>query len=209
VTEEGRPLIAISGTPGTGKSAVAEALGRRLGLPVIALNELVRELGLGRGSYDGSLVVDEKAVREALASVDKPSVVEGHFADLAPSNLVTRLFVLRCRPRELAARLTPRDYSVEKLCENLLAEGLDACLIDAVTALGEERVSEADTTGQAPEDVAAELEEVLRGQREPLVPGRVSHLEEALEVVNELGDVDPGVRPRRSPRSDRPRNGES
>ena len=193
VTEKGRPLITISGTPGTGKSAVAQALGSRLGLPVIALNELVRERGLGRGSYDGSMVVDEEGVREALKAIDRPSVVEGHFADLAPADRVSRLFVLRCRPRELADRLAPRDYSLEKLRENILAEGLDACLIDAVTALGEERVSEADTTRRCPEDVATELEKVLRGERTPPVPGRFSHLEEALEIVNGLGDVGPDV----------------
>jgi adenylate kinase len=189
VTEKGRPLITISGTPGTGKSAVAQALGSRLGLPVIALNELVRERGLGRGSYDGSMVVDEAGVREALEAIDKPSIVEGHFADLAPAGRVSRLFVLRCRPRELADRLAPRDYSLEKLRENILAEGLDACLIDAVTELGEERVSEADTTGRCPEDVAAELERVLRGELIPPVPGRFSHIEEAIEIVNGLGGV--------------------
>ena len=200
VTEMGRPLIAISGTPGTGKSAVAEALGPRLGLPVIALNDLVRERGLGRGSYDGSMVVDEDGVRKALEAVDRPSLVEGHFADLAPADRVSRLFVLRCRPRELADRLAPRGYSLEKLRENLLAEGLDACLIDAVTALGEERVSEEDTTGRSPEEVAAELEKVLRGERIPPVPGRFSYLEEALEIVNERGNLGPEVRSHRTPR---------
>ena len=200
VTEKGRPLIAISGTPGTGKSVVAKALGSCLGLPVIALNELVREHALGRGSYDGSMVVDEKGVREVLKATDMPSVVEGHFADLAPADRVSRLFVLRCRPRELADRLAPRSYSLEKLRENILAEGLDACLIDAVTALTEERVSEADTTGRSPEDVAAELEKMLRGELIPPMPGRFSHLEEALEVVNELGGVGPDVMPRRIPR---------
>jgi broad-specificity NMP kinase len=205
VTEPGRPLVAIGGTPGTGKTAVSLELGRLLGLPVLHINELVRVGGLGRGRRGGAVVVDEAGLGGALGAIGEPSVVEGHLADLCPRARVTRLVVLRCRPAELMERLLARGYAPEKVQENVLAEGLDVCLGDALGSQEAGRVWEADTSGRGAGEVARELACALSGRLRLAPPGGLDLLEEALAALEGAGLLRPEALTRRRPRTTRPR----
>ena len=158
--------VVITGTPGVGKSTVARLLAGELGARLLELGELVVEEGLhlGPDGETGSLIVDLEALTKAVEKMlsEEPSgslfIVVSHYApDVVPKEAVLIAFVLRRSPYELAEVLARRGYGEEKLLENVQAEVLDVCLVDAVEAYGRELVYEVDVTGRAPEDVVSEM----------------------------------------------------
>ncbi len=161
--------VAVTGTPGTGKTTATTLLDG----PVVHLNELVREAGLWteRDEERDSLVADLEAVREAVG--DWSGVAESHLAHHLDAD---RVVVLRCRPDVLEDRLRERGASEEKAAENAESEALDVILSEAVDRHGTGNVYEIDTTGRTPAEVAADIEAVIAGDREPSA-GDVDFLE--------------------------------
>lgn len=156
--------LAITGTPGTGKTTVAELVADRTGLDVVHLNDRIREEGLytDRDEERDSLVADFDAVRESLG--DWSGILESHLAHHFDAEAAV---VLRCAPEELTERLEARGESDAKVSENVESEALDVVLGEAVAGVGEDRVYEIDTTGRDPDAVADDVVAVLRGERDP------------------------------------------
>ncbi|HMB49225.1 MAG TPA: adenylate kinase family protein [Natronoarchaeum rubrum] len=165
--------VAVTGTPGTGKTTATERLDADL--DVVHLNEAVREHDL----YDevdeerDSVIVDLDAAREWLGDRDDV-LIESHLAHHLD---VDRVVVLRCHPEDLEDRLRERgDESEASITENAESEALDVILSEAVDRHGVESVYEIDATDRDPDAVAAEIDAVVRGEREPSA-GEVSFIE--------------------------------
>jgi adenylate kinase len=158
--------VALTGTPGTGKSTVAERIGAESDgdLRVIHLNEAVQEHGLWteRDDERDSLVVDLEAAADWLGEWD--GLLESHLAHYFDAD---RVVVLRCRPDQLKRRLLDRGEPEPKAAENADSEALDVVLSEAVDRHGRDVVYEIDTTDRTPEAVAADVRAVLRGERDP------------------------------------------
>lgn len=156
--------VALTGTPGTGKTSVAEAVDERLAMPVIHLNDRIKEHGLHTGEDEerGSLVADIEAIEEHLG--EWSGLLDSHLAHQFDADAV---IVLRCGPAELEERLTSRGEAEAKAAENAESEALDIVLSEAVRRHGEENVYEIDTTGRSVEAVTEDVIAVLRGEREP------------------------------------------
>ena len=152
--------LAVTGTPGTGKTSATELLD----LPVVHLNDVVREEGLWseRDEERDTLVVDLEACWEYLGDWD--GVLESHLAHRFEAD---RVAVLRCRPDVLERRLLDRGEPAAKAAENRESEALDVILGEAVAEHGAETVYEIDTTDLTPEEVADELAAVAAGERDP------------------------------------------
>jgi len=172
--------LALTGTPGTGKTTVADRLDDGGDRAVVHLNGAIREAGLWseRDDERDSLVADPDAVADWLAAnaPDAPHViVESHLAHLFEAD---RAVVLRCHPDELAARLEGREGTAPgEIRENAESEALDVILSEAVERFGADRVHEIDTTGRDAGAVADGVRAVLRGERDPGV-GEVDFLGE-------------------------------
>lgn len=189
------PRIAVTGTPGTGKTTATERLERRgvdgldtdvptvgsstNALDVIHLNAHVEAEHLYTGTDEAreSHVVDIDAVAEWLAEreaeTDGPLVIESHLAHHLAAD---RVVVLRCCPAELESRLRDRSVASEKATENAKSEALDLVLSAALERHGSESVYEIDTTDRDPTDVAREITAVAAGERVPSA-GTVSFIE--------------------------------
>ena len=133
-------LIGITGTPGTGKTSIAETL-RRRGIDILDLKTTVGPYVLEHDEEMGADIVDVEAWADAHADLD--GFVEGAIAHYLPCE---KVIILRCRPDVLAQRLTPRGYSAEKIRENAEAEALDVILIETADAFATEQIYEIDTT---------------------------------------------------------------
>ncbi|UCH58000.1 MAG: hypothetical protein JSV18_03620, partial [Candidatus Bathyarchaeota archaeon] len=125
-------------------------------------------------------IVDLEILTERLAALlerhETPMVVEGHYAcDAVPSNLVSHAFVLRKAPWRLREELAARGYAEEKVRENVEAELVDVCLVEAVEALGPELVCEIDATDRPPAEVAEEILSIVQG-RGPCRRGEIDWL---------------------------------
>lgn len=159
--------VALTGTPGTGKTTVVDLVGTDL--KVIHLNDVIREEELTESVDEerDSLVVDLDSVRAWLADYEREHgdlLVESHLAHLFDAD---RVVVLRCDPSELERRLLDRGESEAKARENAESEALDVILAEAVERHGQANVYEVVTTGRSPDSVAHEVEAVLAGERDP------------------------------------------
>jgi adenylate kinase len=164
--------LAVTGTPGTGKTTATEHLDTAL--DVIHLNDLIRTEGLTTGHDEEreSAVADLNAVSRRLDS-QKDFLVESHLAHHVP---VDRVVVLRCHPETIESRLERRAERSDSIAENAESEALDLILTEAVEIHGQKCVYEIETTDRTPDEVAEEIEAVIEGSREPRV-GTVSYLE--------------------------------
>ena len=161
--------LAISGTPGTGKTATASILASK-GMSTIELNSFANEHGL-LGKVDRkrkTREIDVEKLDAALLEERTDDVVlAGHLAHLLTADMIV---VLRTRPSVLRKRLEARDYSESKVRENLEAEACDVILIEALER--SKNVFEIDTTERTPEETAdadrrdtgREKEEVRTGE---------------------------------------------
>lgn len=145
--------VAITGTPGTGKTTVSRKFEDER-YEVIHLTEYVKEKGLGEYG-EKEFEVDVPEMVEALKN-EGFDVVEGHLAHHVPVDVCV---VLRTRPDRLRERLNERDYSEKKVEENVQSEILDIVLSEAVE--NQETVVEVDTTGKTGEKVFEEVKKKI------------------------------------------------
>jgi len=164
--------VAVTGTPGTGKSTAIERL--ETDLTLIHLNDVIREEGLtaGRDTGRDSAIADVNAVADWLDGRDDV-IFESH---LAHQFAADRVVVLRCHPEEIEHRLQGRDEPPASVAENAQSEALDVILAEAVERHGSDSVYEVDTTDRSPVAVASEISAAIDGEREPQV-GTVSFID--------------------------------
>jgi adenylate kinase len=183
-------VILVGGTPGTGKTEVAKILGDRLDLQVISLGELAQAAGCISSHDDerDTSVVDEdclvSAIEGKIQEVDKEAIVEGHYIDLVPYSTVGHVFVLRTHPEVLKHRLIRRGWTIEKVRENVEAEVLGVCQLDAHESFGEDEVTDIDTTELSLSEVADMVQRAMGGNIE------TSHIDwmKQLEEEGRLAD---------------------
>ena len=164
--------VAVTGTPGTGKSTAVDLLNSDL--EVLHLNETIREAGLTTGHDEerDSAVADVDGLADYLDGREGV-VFESHLAHHFPAD---RVVVLRCHPEQLTERLRERGEPAATVEENAESEALDVILTEAVERHGEEGVYEMDTTDRTPAETAAAIDAVVAGERDPAV-GTVSFVD--------------------------------
>lgn len=164
--------VAVTGTPGTGKTTATELV--ETDLDVIHLNEVIEREGFTRGIDEerDSTIADLEALTAWFG--DREDVlVESHLAHHLP---VDRVVVLRCHPETVERRLRDRGESADSAAENAESEALDVVLVEAVSEHDVESIYEIETTDRTPAAVAGEIEAVIAGEREPSA-GTVSYIE--------------------------------
>ena len=164
-------LLALTGTPGTGKTTLAQMLGK----PLVRLSDYYEACSDSRDEGGEWLVDLERLTQAVERDADPEAIIEGHLAHRL--GLCETIAVLRCHPEELHKRLADRDYTEAKLRENLEAEALGIITSEALEAGAD--VHELDTTGQPPAASAAELESILAGTKD-YQPGRIDFSEAIL-----------------------------
>jgi adenylate kinase len=169
-------IIALTGTPGTGKTTICHILGKKY--RIIDINRMITDEGLhtGRDELRGSLVADMQALQRRLNELVKGEtvtiIIEGHLSHCLEGS--DAVIVLRTRPGVLAYRLEERGYSKEKVRENMEAEALDVILVE--TTQKHNRVYEVETTIYSPEDAAILVDSIIGH----LVAGNFERLEKYL-----------------------------
>jgi len=173
-------MIAITGTPGTGKTAIASYL-RDRGEHVIDLNQYIEENGLKerfdkkRDTYN----VDVEKLNRSLRTYpkrDENIFMEGHLSHFLDCDTV---IVIRCDPSILYERLKKRNYHEKKITENIQAEALDVILCESVE--NNAHVFEIDNTSCTVEQAASAITEIISGKTDGYGPGSVDWSSEMMK----------------------------
>lgn len=151
--------IGVTGTPGTGKSTVSKNLDGK----IVDLRDYLEENSMGKVNDDGEIEVEIEELRKNPPEEpeDKDLIVEGHMAQYLDLDYFV---VLRARPDVLRERLQERDYSTEKIEENVEAEKLDVILSQAVQT--QVKVFEIDTTDRNVEEIVEEIRSAIENRKE-------------------------------------------
>jgi len=175
-------ILAITGTPGTGKTSVCKVC-KALGLAVLDLNTVIEERRFYTGidTERGSFIADLEALKEYLSQEEKAvNIIESHLAHLLEPEVA---IVLRANPTVLSTRLTQKGFPTRKIAENVEAETLDIIIAEAVALCG--IVYEVDTSEKSIEEVASVVREIIDAEIEG-----VSRTKKALRDCYKPGSVD-------------------
>jgi adenylate kinase len=139
--------VAITGTPGVGKTSVA-AVAARNGWVVVDVKAWARKEGcvVAFDAVDQADVIDVDRLAGRMPPAVGRQAYEGHLSHLLPVDLA---WVIRCDPAVLRPRLEARGYGAAKVHENLEAEALDIILSEAIEHAP--RVVQRDGTRRTPE----------------------------------------------------------
>jgi adenylate kinase len=155
-------IIALTGTPGTGKTTVAEKL-LEMEYQVIEINKFLQQKNICTeyNKKNDTLEIDtgllEKEIQDHLVKIKKPNhvIIEGHLSHNL--SFLDKIIVLRCHPKKLESRLKNKEFANAKVQENVEAETIDVITIESVELHGKDKVFEIDVTdkdeGQVINDV--------------------------------------------------------
>ena len=156
-------VVAITGTPGTGKTTISDIVAEKLGFAHVDVSRLiksdVKRYGLGwdeeRKTIIANIPETRKKVQELVRENKEKNqgfVIDGHFSpEVCKPDLV---IVLRCPPKKLYKRLrTRKNYAETSVKENVEAECIDSCFVHAQQSSGKAaRIIEIETSGSVIED---------------------------------------------------------
>lgn len=128
-------IVAITGTPCTGKTTTAKEIAKHYNYTYIDINKIIEENNLCEG-YDDVRecnIVDPEKLNKALEPILKKDnlVIDSHLSHEIPKEKIDLCIVTKCDIKELEKRLKKRNYKPEKIRENMDAEIFEICYIEA------------------------------------------------------------------------------
>ncbi len=160
-------IIAISGSPGTGKTAVAELLAKKIGARIVEVKKL--KIRHGYDKERKSKVIDPIILERYVRKIKENTVIVEGIPAHAIHNRIA--IILRCRPDIMARRLKKRGWPERKIKENVEAEILDEITIEALEA--NRNVYEIDTSRISPAKVVLIAQNILNGKGQKYKAGHV------------------------------------
>ncbi len=164
--------VAITGTPGTGKTSVAAFLAKK-GYEVRSFDELAEDFVVGYDDERECKIVDTEEMDRAFRNIREEGImfVEGHLSHILS---VDYAIVLRCEPSELEKRMKAKGWGEKKIRENLEAEAMDLILSQSCD-MHRGHVAEIDTTGRNAKEVAEEINKIVEGGFTDVKVGKVDY----------------------------------
>jgi adenylate kinase len=182
--------LAITGNPGVGKHTSTKFLCEKLGgLKIIDINKIIIDNNafLLNDDLYGKEVDRKKTLKLIRDELKKGGdiVIIGHLVPyvLKPDG-IDLVVVMRRSPYEIIKTFEDREYSPEKIRENVASEILGISFYDALKTFGKSKVIEFDATGKTPQQSAEEIVSLLQNKLK-----RKIGMVDWLSLVYEKGDV--------------------
>jgi len=144
-------IIVVSGTPGTGKTKVAKALAKLIKADYKDIQSFNKKIFIGYNKELKTKIVDaNKFVIEAIKLIraskraKRSLVIDSHLSHYIPKKYVDLCIITKCGIRKLKSRLHKRHYIKKKIRENLDAEIMDVCMLEAIA--NKQKIRVVDTT---------------------------------------------------------------
>jgi adenylate kinase len=178
--------VALSGTPGTGKTAVATVL-KKQGYSIVHLHRFAKEnhciagVDTKRNSQLIDMVKLDKAIQKNFTT-DALVFFDGHIGHLL--NTMDKVILLRCHPKELEKRLLKKKWSAKKIRENVDAETIDIILCEAVERHPSDDIFEIDTTKKTVEEIATIVIGLVKKNFQPTRTYRIGQIDWSEEIIH-------------------------
>ena len=144
---------ALTGTPGTGKTSLKKHLNKK----IISLSEYYEQASDGK-TDNGEWIVDIEKLDNILEDSDC-NFFEGNFSHKLDK--IDKVIVLRCDPHILEKRLESRNYSKNKVRENLEAEAIGVIYSEAIEIRDRANVFQVDNSTRKPQETANIIEKYI------------------------------------------------
>ena len=180
-------LIALSGTPGTGKTTTAHHITQQ-GLQVLDINDLAisNKFILGIDKKRHSTIIDITKIntylKKHITTTDN-IVIEGHTTHLL--TIVEKVILLRCHPTILLQRLKTKGWTTEKIKENLEAETIDVILCETIEHHQKSAIFEIDTTKKTPKQVTQSILEIIQSNFKPQPQYTIGNIDWSEEILKD------------------------
>jgi len=181
-------IIAITGTPGTGKTTVASIL-KKKGFIVVDLKQLAfdNDFIIGLDKERNSSIVDVKKLDRYIKKkfFSKEIVfVEGHIAHLL--TCIDKIIILRLHPSKLKEILVKRKWKKDKIRENIEAEILDVILCEGVDIHTEKNCFEIDGTKRSINDIVNCILEIVDNKFKDIKKYKIGEIDWSDEILKDL-----------------------
>lgn len=136
-------VIAVSGTPGTGKTFLSKKLASKLNFQYFDVNDFISRNKLYE-YYDRkrkTKVVDTNKLNRRLTDEIKlfkkhkkikGMIIDSHLSHYLPRKYVDFCIIAKCNIKQLNKRLKKKKFHQSKIQENLQAEIFDVCYSEAI-----------------------------------------------------------------------------
>ena len=181
-------LIALTGTPGTGKTSISNILHEN-GFEIVDIKKVAagEDFFIGNDEKRNSKIVDVDKLNGYIKENYKEKdivFIEGHLSHLLKS--VDKVIVLRCHPNELRKRLSQKGWKKEKIKENIEAEILDIILCETVDSHPEKNVIEINTTNMDISNVTALIMEIIKNNFEHMKKHNIGNIDWSEEILKDF-----------------------
>ncbi|MFW5852888.1 MAG: AAA family ATPase [Nanoarchaeota archaeon] len=130
-------IIAITGTPGTGKTTLAKEISEKTSIPIIDIDRFLDDKTVLKYDQEREtkIVDEEKLAKIVERYILKESITDGiidsHLSHYFSTKIVDICIVISCDIKILKKRLEKRGYNELKVSENLETEAFDEILHEA------------------------------------------------------------------------------
>src|SRR3989344_5714981 len=109
--------ICVTGSVASGKTTIAKELSKKLKYKYIDVSELIKE---------------NKFLERLIKESKENLIIDSHLSHYLDTKYIDLCIVCKCEIKDLKKRLEAREYSKDKIRENLDAEIFDVCLVEAL-----------------------------------------------------------------------------
>ena len=181
-------IIALTGTPGIGKTTIANIL-KKKGYEVVGITKISLEKNyfIGFDKSRNSKIVDIEKLNKYIDKNyknDNIVIIEGHLSHLI--KCVNKVIILRCKPDELEKRLLKKGWKKEKIKENIEAEILDVILCEAVEFFSKKDIFEINTTKKSVICIANIINEIIEKGFKNMKKYNIGNIDWSEEILKDF-----------------------
>jgi len=181
-------FIAITGTPGTGKTSVSKII-QKEGFEVVDLNKVACENNflISRDEKRDTNIVDIKEINDYIKNIYPETelvFIEGHLSHLL--NCIDKVILLRCHPEFLRKNLSTKGWKESKVKENIEAEILDIILCEVVEKYHEKDIFEIDVTEKSVDRIANDIIEIIKNNFRNVKKYNIGKIDWSEEILKDF-----------------------
>jgi len=132
-------VVIVTGSVCSGKTTISKRLANDLNFEYVDVNKVIEKHPEVVSNFNKELDTKEidvkklvKVLTEYIKGLKKSVVVDSHLSHFLPKSLVNVCVILKCDLKILKRRLEERGYNQKKIDENVEAEIMESCFVEAL-----------------------------------------------------------------------------